>query len=82
MEIVLNKNLDMLLRAVSDPFQYPNLPLRFERSGGTTSYKPMIVMVVLIEFASSSLWWNHLNRSNFDSCEEALSTKEKRRVIL
>jgi len=78
METVSNNNLDKLLRAVGDPFQFPSLPLQHGRPGGATGFDPMMAMVVLIEFASSDLWRNHLNRSNFDSCEEVLSTEKGR----
>ena len=42
----------------------------------------MMAAVVLIEFASSDLWRNHLRRSNFASCEEILSTEEGRRTAV
>ena len=82
METASDENLSKLLRAVGDPFKYPGLPLQYGQSGSTTSYEPMMVAVVLIEFAFSDLWRDRLNRSNFDSCEEILSTEEGRRSVL
>ena len=41
-----------------------------------------MAVVVLIEFASSDLWRNHLRPSNFTSYEETLSTAEGRRTAL
>ena len=82
-ENVLDKNLDKLLRAVGDPFQFPQIP----NPGGVGPewgpyYKPMNSMVILVEFASLDLWRNHLRRSNFISCEEVLSTDEGRRTAI
>jgi len=85
LENVLHKDLNRLLQAVGDPFQFtPILPLQ-DGDGvlaTTTDDKSMRVVVVLIEFASSNLWRNHLRRSNFTSCEEVLSTEEGRRTVL
>ena len=50
--------------------------------GNPGAQKPMMVAVVLIELESSDLWRDLLNRSNFDSCEEVLSTEEGRRAVL
>ena len=41
----------------------------------------MRALVVLMEFPSPDLWGNHLRRSNFTSCEEILSTEERRAVL-
>ena len=82
METVSDENLSKLLRAVGDPFQYPDLPLQYRQSRSITDYEPMMTAVVLIEFASSDLWRNHLDRSNFDSCERALSAEEGGRSVL
>ena len=81
-EIICRKNLGNLLRAVGDPFQYPDLPLQYGELGSATDYEPMMVAVVLIEFASLDLWRDHLSHSNFDSCERVLSTEEGRRTAL
>jgi len=73
-----HEDLSRLLQAVGDPFQ-------FTLNGEpvvTTDYKPMKSAVVLIEFASSNLWRNHLRRSNFTSCEDILSTEEGRKTAL
>ena len=75
-----NKELDTLLRAVGDPFQFtPNLD---EQPGDTSGYEPMTATVVLIEFASSNLWRNHLDRSNSTSCEDIVSIREGKRTAL
>jgi len=79
-ENVLYKNLDKLLRAVGDPFQFPQIPNPGEVGEWRPDYEPMNSVVVLIEFASLDLWRNHLRRSNFTSCEEALSTEKGRRT--
>ena len=83
MENVLNKDLGGLLQAIGDPFQFtPDLPTQDGESLGTVQYEPMMAAVVLIEFASSDLWRNHLHRLNFTSCEEIISTQEGRRVAV
>ena len=82
MENVSNKDLDKLLQVVGDPFQYPDLPLQDGQPGVTVDYEPMGVVVILIVFASSDLWRNHLHRSNFASCEEIFSTEQGRRTAL
>ena len=79
MESIPYKDLNNLLQAVGDPFQFPDLPLQDGKPVVTQKYQPMDAVVVLIEFASSDLWRNHLRRSNFTSCEETLSTEEGRR---
>jgi len=82
MEKVPSNDLNRLLQAVDDPFQFPDLPLQDEQPVVTADYKPMKVAVILIEFASSDLWRNHLRRSNFTSCEDILSTEEGRKTAL
>jgi len=83
MESVLDKDLDDLLQAVGDPFQSTtDLPLQDAKAVGTADREPMMAAVVLIGFASSDLWGNHLRRSNFTSCEEIMSTEEGRRTVL
>ena len=82
MKNVSNNRLDQLLRAVGDPFQFPDLPLQDGRPVVTVNYDPMKVVVILIGLASSDMWRNHLHRSNFASCEEILSTDEGRRNAL
>ena len=79
MENVPSKALDNLLQAVGDPFKFPDLPLQDGKPVVPSCYQPMITAVVLIEFASSGLWRNHLRHSNFVSCEEAVSTREGKR---
>jgi len=83
MENVLDRDLNKFLRAVGDPFQFPSdPPLQDGQPKFGTSYHPMRAVVVLIEFASSDLWQNHLHRSNFASCEETLSTEEGKKTAL
>ena len=73
MESVLAKDLDKLLRAVGDPFQ--SIP-------DEMNYESTMATLVLIEFASSDLWRNHLCHSNFTSFEEIASTEEGREAAL
>lgn len=82
MENVQKADLDKLLQAVGDPFQFPNPPSQDGRPVVAADYKLLMAAVVLIEFASSDLWRVHLRRSNFTSCEEILSTEEGRRTAL
>ena len=81
MEHVPYQDLDNLLQAVGDPFQFPDLP-QDGQFVVPVGYKPIMVIVLLIEFASSDLWQNHLHHSNFTSCEEILSTEEGRKTAL
>ena len=55
-------DLDKLLQAVGDPFQSPQIPNPCEVGEWRPDYEPMNSVVVLIEFASSDLWQNHLCR--------------------
>ena len=82
MENILYKDLSGLLQAVGDPFQFPNLPLWDGQPMVMAGYEPMMTVILLIEFASSDLWQNHLCHSNFTSCEEIMSTGEGRRAAL
>jgi len=83
MNDVLNKNLDKLPRAVGDPFQStPDLCLQDGKPGEATDDEPMMATVVLIELVSSDLWQNHLNHSNFASCEKVVFTREGKRTAL
>ena len=82
MENVASKHLDKLLRAVGDPFQFTDLPPQDGKPMGLVDYEPMMATAVLIEFASSDLWRNHLRRSNFTSCEEIVSTGKGKRTAL
>jgi hypothetical protein len=68
-----------LLEAVGDPFQFtPDLPPQNGQPTTATDYEPMRTAVLLIKFASSDLWRDHLRPSNFTSCEEMISTEEGR----
>ena len=81
-EKIPNKDLNDLLRAVGDPFRFPDPSLQDGQPVVTTGYKPMMVAVVLIEFASSGLWQAHLRHSNFASCEEITSTEDGKTAAL
>ena len=80
MENIPKKELGKLLQVIGDPFQLPNP--QDGKPVGLGVYKPMMATVVLIEFASSDPWRNHLRRSNFTTCEEVLSTGEGKRTAL
>jgi len=83
MENVPDEDLENLLRAVGDPFQFTTGPPLYDgQPVDTADYDPMMVVVVLIEFASSYLWRNHLRHSNFTSCEEIVSTEDGWRAAL
>ena len=69
-----------LLEAIGDPFEcIPHLP---PHNGQllkvTTDYNPELSMALLIGFAGSDIWRDHLHPSNFTSSEEAASTEEGR----
>ena len=69
-----------LLHAVGDPFQLtPDTVLLDNQYMFEDKYNPMNVVTILIEFASSDLWRDHLRRLNFASCEEVISTGEGRK---
>ena len=80
MESVSSADRVSLLHAVGDPFQStPDAVLQDKRHAFEDEYNPMSVAAVLIEFASSDLWRDHLRHSNFISCEEIISTAEGRK---
>ena len=84
METVAGHRLDKLLRAVGDPFHFPPIPPQ-DQDGERESeiyYWPMGAVVVLIEFASSDLWGDHLCPSKFVSGEDGLSTYEGKSTAL
>ena len=71
-----------LLEAVGDPFQFaPDLPPQDGQPKVTTGYDPISSMALLIEFAGSDLWGDHLRPLNFVSCEAAASTEEGRGLV-
>jgi len=79
---VLDGDLEKFLQAVGDPFQFtPDPPLQDGQLADAADYDPMMVVVILIEFALSDLWRNHLRDSNFTSCEKTMSTEEGRRTV-
>jgi len=72
-----------LLEAVGDPFQFtPDPPPQDGQPTTTTNYEPMLTVILLIKFASSDLWRDHLHHSNFASCEEIISTEEGRDLAI
>ena len=82
MENVPTNDLNKLVQAVGDPFQFPDLPLQDGKPVDLLNYSPMVLITILIEFASSDLWGNHLRRSNFTSFEEMVSTLDGKRTAL
>jgi len=82
-ENVPDGDIESLLQAVGDPFKFiPDPPLHDGRPVDAVDYDPVMVVVILIEFALSNLWRDHLRDSNFTSCEETTSTEEGRRAVL
>ena len=75
-------DLNKLVQAVGDPFQFPDLPLQDGKPVDLPNYNPMVAIAILIEFASSDLWGNHLRRSNLTSFEEMVSTWDGKRTAL
>jgi len=83
MEKIMSEDLGKLLQAIRDPFQStPDPPFSDWQPMTQHDYKPLNSTIILIEFASSDLWRNHLRRSNFISCEEDMSTEEQKRALL
>lgn len=77
MENVPDVDLENLLQAVGDPFEFiPNPPLGDKQPAGVVDYDPMGAVVVLIEFASSNRWRGNLRLSNFTTCEQVVVTKD------
>ena len=78
-EAFSNADRANLLATVGDPFRFaPDPPLRHGHPQITTDYDPILNAALLIEFAGTDLWRDHLRPSNFASCEEVLSTEEGR----
>ena len=82
MEDIPSKDLEGLVQAVGDPFQSPDLPLWHGKPVDPPYYDPTRATAVLIAFASSDLWRNHLQRSNFTSFEEIASTWDGKKTAL
>ena len=82
MEDVPSKDLEKFVEAVGDPFQFPDLPLQDGKPVHPPDYNPAMAIVVLIKFALSDLWRNHLQRSNFTSLEEMVSTRDGKGTAL
>jgi hypothetical protein len=76
MENIPSRDLEGLVQAVGDPFQFPDLPLQDGEPFDPPGYNPTMATAVLIGFASSDLWWSHLRPSNFTSFEEIVSTSD------
>ena len=92
---VADEDVENLLTAVGDPFQFsPHVPSQavgapargFRLQAGEplplVSYSPLMAVDILIEFASSDLWRDHLHRSNFMSYEVITSIEKGRRIAL
>ena len=78
-EVFSDMDRASLLEAVGDPFQFTQDPSYWDTESSTTApYEPMQTVALLIEFASSNLWQDHLLSSNFASCEEVISAEEGR----
>ena len=82
MENVRSKGLEKFVQAVGDPFQFLDLPPQDGKPVHPPEYHPTAATAVLIEFASSDLWRNHLRHSNFTSFEEMVSTRDGKRAAL
>ena len=82
MEEIPSKDLNKLVQAVGDPFEFLTPPLLDGKPVLPPDYDPMMATTILIEFASSHLWRKHLRRSSFASCEEILSTWSGKRIAL
>jgi len=82
MENVPSEDLNKLVRAVGDPFHSPDFPLQDGEPMHLPYCDPIMVTTVLIGFASSDLWRNHLRCSNFTSFEEIVSTWDGKRTAL
>jgi len=82
MENVPSEDLDELVQAVGDPFQFPDFLLQDGKPVDLPYYDPMVVAAVLIGFASSDLWRDRLRRSNFTSFEETVSTWDGKKAAL
>ena len=77
-----SEDLCGLLQAVGDLFQFLDPPLQDGEPAVMVGYDPLMAVLLLIEFASSDVWHNHLRRSNFTSCEEIMSTREGKKAAL
>ena len=79
---VTAEDFKSLLQALGDPFLFTRDPPLLDRRADPfkPDYEPADTAVLLIELASSELWQNHLDSSNFTTCEEFLSTEGKRTV--
>jgi len=76
MEKFSNVDRAKLLEALGDPFHFSaTFPSDTEHTHTVqVMYEPMDTAILLIDFASSDLWREHLRPSNFSSCEEIVST--------
>ena len=81
---VTAEDFKSLLQALGDPFLFTRDPplLDWRADPSKPDYEPADTAVLLIELASSELWQNHLDSSNFTTCEEFLSTEEGKRTVV
>ena len=84
LEHVAAEDFKNLLQVVGDPFLFTRdiSPLDRRAEPFRPDYEPTDAAVLLIEFASSELWQNHLDSSNFTTCEKFLSTEESKRTVI
>ncbi|KAF9789527.1 hypothetical protein BJ322DRAFT_540240 [Thelephora terrestris] len=83
MKNVLTEDLNKLLRAIGDPFQVTQIPsFREGEPEGIENADPMLIVQILIQFASSDLWRDHLRRSNFDTYEDMMSLENQKKGAL
>ena len=82
MESIPSEDLNKLVQAVDDPFHFPDLPFQDGKPVSPPHYDPTFATAVLIGFALSDLWRNHLRPSNFITFEEVVSTRDGKRTAL
>ena len=82
MESIPSEDLNKLVQAVDDPFHFPDLPLQDGKPVSPPHYDPTFATAVLIGFALSDLWRNHLRPSNFTTFEEVVSTRDGKSTAL
>ena len=84
MDNVPAMDLKGILQAVGDPFIFTEDTSLLDQQTrlSETNYEPIFAAIILIEFASSDLWRNHLHPSNFTTCEAFMSTEEGKKTAV
>ena len=84
MENIPAGNFKNLLQAAGDPFlaDFDTPPLIWHPPIPGSDPRPIRAAVILITLASSNLWRNYLHPSNFTTCEEFLSTREGKSIVI